>query len=186
MWDGLRKRRKTEEWSHVAFVFVGVGVVFLWPFKRNLGRWGRLRDGVLWSFICRRFNLGWKRIWLMAENSAKYGEGGVKGRWMGWWNSTSICLWEHAHLGEHLKMAYLFNFFIALMFQTAALKGVYQTELSLSRHLAPDNLCLHVTPLLSPGAQRDGWSNLKHRRSCPWCEHHWDCQRALWVQQCPG
>lgn len=47
MWDGLRKRRKTEEWSHVAFVFVGVGVVFLWPFKRNLGRWGRLRDGVL-------------------------------------------------------------------------------------------------------------------------------------------
>lgn len=28
MWDGLRKQRKTEEWSPVAFVFVGVGVVF--------------------------------------------------------------------------------------------------------------------------------------------------------------
>ena len=64
-------------------------------------------------------------------------------------------------------MAYLFNFFIALMFQTAALKAAYQTELSLSRHLAPDNLCLHVTSALSPGAQADVRSDLKHRRSSP-------------------
>ena len=143
-------------------------------------RWSTLK------LLCRRFNLGWKRIWLMAENSAKCGEGGVKGRWMRWWNSTSIFLWDHAHLGEHLKMAYLFNLFIALMFQTAALKAAHQTELSLSRHLAPDNLCLRVTPALSPGAQADGQSNLKHKRSCPWCEYHGDRQRAPWVQQCPG
>lgn len=55
-------------------------------------------------------------------------------------------------------MAYLFNFFIALMFQTAALKAAYQTQLSLSEHLVPDDLCLHVTPPLSPAAQANGQS----------------------------
>lgn len=55
-------------------------------------------------------------------------------------------------------MVYLFNFFIALMFQTAALKAAYQTQLSLSEHLVPDDLCLHVTPPLSPAAQANGQS----------------------------
>lgn len=55
-----------------------------------------------------------------------------------------------------LKWLICLIFSFALMFQTAALKAAYQTRLSLSRHLAPDNLCLHVTSALSPGAQADG------------------------------
>lgn len=49
-------------------------------------------------------------------------------------------------------MAYLFIFFIALMSQTAALKPAHQTQLSLDKHLAPDDLCLDVTPPLGPAA----------------------------------
>ena len=33
MWDGLRKDWKIGEWSHVALVLVGVGVVFYGPLK---------------------------------------------------------------------------------------------------------------------------------------------------------
>lgn len=52
-------------------------------------------------------------------------------------------------------MAYFFNFFTALMSQTAAIKLAYQTHLSLHKHLAPDDLCHDVTPPLSPAAQED-------------------------------
>jgi hypothetical protein len=82
----------------------------------------------------------------------------MMGGWcLGWQNSTSFCLWELTHLGDHLKMAYLFSFSIALMFQTAALKPAYQTtqppqilstRWSVSRCLSP------LFP--SPAAQADG------------------------------
>lgn len=41
------------------------------------------------------------------------------------------------------------------MSQTAALKPAYQTRLSLDKHLAPDDLCLEVTPPWSPAALAD-------------------------------
>lgn len=44
------------------------------------------------------------------------------------------------NLGGYLKVAYLFNIFIALMFLTATLKPAYQTQLGLDKYLTPDDL----------------------------------------------